>query len=138
MSDGARGLVLQIISQQEVLNPPRTIADDLVSPEGIVMHPGRKNELLVVEAGSNSLLSVDLITGNKRRTIATDLEFMPGLAELPFGYPNDVTVLDGEIFVNGDGANVIYSITDNEEGGSSSAKCILFPFLVFASSFILA
>ena len=82
------------------------------------MHPNGE-ELLVVDAGSSSLLAVDLLTGNTRN-IASGLELMSGIAGFPFGYPNDVVVLDGSIYVNGDGANVIYSIKDERQDASSS------------------
>lgn len=117
-SDGSRGLVLQIISQQQVLDPPLEIASGLSSPEGITMHPNG-NELLVIEAGSDSLLAIDRTTGAKR-LVATDLLLIPGVPELPFGYPNNVVSLDGKIYVNGDGANVIYLIEDEEEPTSKA------------------
>jgi len=117
-SDGSRGLVLQIISQQQVLDPPLEIASGLSSPEGIAMHHNGK-ELLVIEAGSDSLLAIDRTTGEKR-LVATDLLLMPGVPMLPFGYPNNVVSLDGAIYVNGDGANVIYLIQDEEEPTSNT------------------
>mmetsp|Transcript_15670 Transcript_15670/g.23712 ORF Transcript_15670/g.23712 Transcript_15670/m.23712 type:complete len:481 (-) Transcript_15670:69-1511(-) len=117
-SDGSRGLVLQIISQQQVLDPPLEIASGLSFPEGIAMHHNGK-ELLVIEAGSDSLLAIDRTTGEKR-LVATDLLLMPGVPMLPFGYPNNVVSLDGAIYANGDGANVIYLIQDEEEPTSNT------------------
>lgn len=122
VSDWSRGLVLQIMAQKMRLVPPRIVADELSHPEGIAMHPNGK-EILVLETGTKSLLAVDLDTGDKR-VIVGDLELMPGVEGLPFGYPNDVAVLDGTIYVNGDEANVIYYILDEhqeEEGEPTSA-----------------
>ena len=120
VSDGARGLVFQIYAGGEILEPPRKIAT-VSSPEGIVLHPNGR-DLLVVDSGTRSLLSIDLMSGIKR-TVATNLDFLPGIQELPFGFPNDVVVLsDGMIAVNGDGTNVIYGILDplNETSATSN------------------
>mmetsp|Transcript_25532 Transcript_25532/g.55800 ORF Transcript_25532/g.55800 Transcript_25532/m.55800 type:complete len:592 (-) Transcript_25532:70-1845(-) len=142
VSDGARGLVLQIISQGEVLDSPSTLATDLSSPEGIAMHPNG-DEILVVNAGNSSLLAVDRITGDKR-VITTELALMSGIDGLPFGFPNDVVVVDGSIYVNGDGADVIYKIEDEENDSSGTSQeatattiCIVFlcafNFIFFAA-----
>ena len=106
----------RFFSQKEILDPPVIIATELSSPEGIAMHPNGK-EIPVVEAGSNSLLAINLTTGAKR-LVANDLGLMPGIDKLPFGYPNDIVDLDGSLYINGDGANVIYSIQDEEESTS--------------------
>lgn len=121
VSDSARGLVLQIISQGEVLDPPIEIASGLSSPEGITMHP-HGDELLVIDAGKQSLLSIHLLTGDKRLIFA-NLALLPGISGMPFGFPNDVVVLaDGSICINGDGDNVIYKI---QETDPSSANAFL-------------
>jgi len=120
VSDGARGLVVQLMTHGEISDPPRVIASNLSSPEGIAMHPNGK-ELLVVDAGNHSLLSVELLHGSKR-IISTDLRFLPGIPRMPFGFPNDVVVLaDGSICINGDGANVIYKIQDTGQDLSSAS-----------------
>ena len=111
VSDGARGLVFQIYAGGELLDPPREIVSGFSSPEGIALHPNG-HDLIVVDSGTGSLLSFGLMSGIKR-TVATNLDFLPGMPELPFGFPNDVVVLsNGMIAVNGDGANVIYGIQD--------------------------
>ena len=120
VSDGARGLVLQIYAGGELLDPPKEIASGLSSPEGIALHPNG-HDLLVVDSGTRSLHSVGLMSGIKR-TIAAGLGFLPGMPELPFGFPNDVVVLsNGMIAVNGDGANVIYGIRDPNETNVTSS-----------------
>ena len=139
VSDSARGLVLQIISQGEVLDPAIEIASGLSSPEGITMHPNG-DELLVIDAGNHSLLSIDLLTGDKR-IIFTDLALLPGISGMPFGFPNDVVVLaDGSICINGDGDNVIYKIQDTRQDLSSASVFLHMTtkmILIFSSASIL-
>ena len=73
--------------------------------------------LLVVDGGAQTLVEVNLKSGNVR-TIATDLGFqtpIPGVA--PSGWFNDVEVdATGAMYVNGDRANVIHKIRSHGIG----------------------
>jgi sugar lactone lactonase YvrE len=110
VSDSGLGEVLQIIEDGELLDPPRTVASGFVHPEGLALRSAGRN-LLVVDGGAQTLVEVNLQSGNVR-TIATDLGFqmpIPGVA--PSGWFNDVEVdATGAMYVNGDRANVIHKI----------------------------
>lgn len=109
VSDSAQGTIFQIIQDGDLLAEPLPIATGLELPEGIALGPG-DDCLLVVEAGTDSLLQVHLKSGNVK-TIASKLGFydpLPGFP--PFDlFLNNVTIDNtGAIYVNADEANVIY------------------------------
>jgi sugar lactone lactonase YvrE len=110
VSDAGLGEVLQIIADGELLGPPRTVASGFMLPEGLALRSAGNN-LLVVDGGEQTLVEVNLESGNVK-TIATDLGFqtpIPGVA--PLGWFNDVEVdATGAIYVNGDRANVIHKL----------------------------
>lgn len=103
------GEVWQIIRDGLVLTSPIVTATGLQGPEGIVVM-GR-HKLAVVEVGSGSVQEINLRNGNIR-TIATGLGFTPSPPGLVAFWFNGVD-LDrrGDLYVNGDAANVIYRIS---------------------------
>lgn len=116
VSDAALGAVFQIIRNGEVLTIPDPVATGLAIPEGIALRPGG-NRLLVVEGLTNSLKQIHLKSG-KVKTIATNLGFQPTIPGFfPTAWFNDVEVdANDVIYGNSDWANVIYKITDDEDG----------------------
>jgi DNA-binding beta-propeller fold protein YncE len=110
VSDAVLGTVFQIIRGGEVLAEPLPVATGLAGPEGIALRSGG-NRLLVVEGATSSLKEIHLRSGTVK-TIATDLGFQPPfLPTLPTHWFNDVEVgSDGAMYVNSDGANVIYKL----------------------------
>jgi len=103
------GEVWQIVRDGSVLTTPVVIATGLQGPEGIAVI--NRHRLAVVEVGTGSVKEINLRSG-RIKTIATDLGFaqsFPGLVALWF---NGVD-LDrrGNLYVNGDAANVIYKIS---------------------------
>ena len=100
--------VLQIVEDGELLDPPKVVASGFVLPEGLALRSAGRN-LLVVDGGAQTLVEVNLESGNMK-TIATDLGFqtpIPGVT--PFGWFNDVEVdASGAMYVNADRANVIH------------------------------
>jgi hypothetical protein len=103
------GEVWQIVRDGYVLTTPTVIATGLQGPEGIAVMSHHR--LAVVEVGTGSVKEINLRNG-RMKTIATDLGFvqsLPGLVALWF---NGVA-LDrrGNLYVNGDAANVIYKIS---------------------------
>lgn len=103
------GEVWQIIRDGDVLTSPVVIATGLQGPEGIVMM-GR-HKLALVEVGTGSVHELNLRNGNIR-TIATGLGFAPSPPGLVAFWFNGID-LDrrGDLYVNGDAANVIYKIS---------------------------
>ena len=71
VSDWATGMVLQIISDGEVLSEPTVVATGLKAPEGLAVD--LNGDLLVVETGTGRLLRIDLGTGQVS-TVAEGLE----------------------------------------------------------------
>ena len=103
VSDNDSGTVLRIIGGGEVLPTPVEVFSGLSAPEGIDI---KGNTMYVVEAGSQTLTSINMKTG-ARATIATELGLqVPTL--FPIGWFNDVTVAGKDIYVNADRRNVIY------------------------------
>lgn len=109
-SDSGTGEVLQVIEDGVVLDPPKVVASGFTLPEGLALRSAGNN-LLVVDGGSQTLVEVNLQSGNAK-TIATDLGFqepIPGVT--PTGWFNDVEVdATGAMYVNGDRANVIHKL----------------------------
>jgi len=113
VSDTIMGAVFQIIRDGEVLAVPQIVASGLASPEGIALRSGG-NHLLVVEGATSSLKEINLRSG-KVKTIATELGFQPAvIPDLPAHWFNDVDVdCEGAMYVNSDGANVIYKLNSH-------------------------
>jgi sugar lactone lactonase YvrE len=115
VSDAILGVVLQVVEDGAVLDPPKTVASGLVVPEGIALRPGG-NRLLVVEGGTGSLKQVHLKSG-KVKTLVTGLEFqapIPGFT--PTHWPNAVEVDEkGAVYVSADRDNVIFKLDDDED-----------------------
>ncbi len=131
-SDSGLGEVLQIIEDGEVLDPPRTVASGFVLPEGLALRSAGRN-LLVVDGGAQTLVEVNLKSGNMR-TIATDLGFqtpIPGVT--PAAWFNDVEVdANGAMYVNGNRANVIHKIRSTGNAcGLGFELALLLPPLVW-------
>jgi len=109
-ADRAKGTVLQLISGGTTLTPPRVVAMDLASPEGLAV--GRDGNLLVVEAGTGSLRHIDLANGAVT-TVASGLKLGVG-AEAPTPPPGVFSGVavgpSGAIYVTGNKANVLYKI----------------------------
>jgi sugar lactone lactonase YvrE len=110
VSDSGTGEVLQLVADGAVLDPPKTVASGFLLPEGLALRSGGNN-LLVVDGAAQTLVEVNLRSGNVK-TIATELGFqapIPGVS--PAGWFNDVDVdADGAMYVNGDRANVIHKL----------------------------
>ena len=105
VSDLANGTIVQIIDDGVELATPIVVVSDLAAPEGIDI---KGNKMYIVEGGSDSLTTVQLVSGN-RTTIATDLGLQDPLPFLfPFGWLNNVTVDHNDIYVNADRRNVVY------------------------------
>ena len=111
VGDWATGTIWQIVADGELLTEPVAIVTDLAFPEGLALNTD--GNMLVVETGTQSLLSVNLESG-EISTVAIDLDLgVPAPLEdaVPTWSFNDVTVSsDGKIYVSGDIANVIYTI----------------------------
>jgi sugar lactone lactonase YvrE len=116
VSDSGTGEVLQLIDEGVLLHPPKTVASGFLLPEGLALRSGGRN-LLVVDGATQTLVEVNLESGNMK-TIATDLGFqspIPGV--LPAGWFNDVEVdASGAMYVNGDRANVIHKLRSHGVG----------------------
>lgn len=110
VSDTMLGAVFQIIRKGEVLASPEMVASGLAGPEGIALRADG-NKLVVVEGFTSSLKEIHLRSG-KVKTIARDLGFQPALGpDLPAQWFNDVDIDDEDaMYVNSDGANVIYKL----------------------------
>jgi sugar lactone lactonase YvrE len=115
VSDGILGVVLQIVEDGAVLDPPKTVASGLVGPEGLALRSGG-NRLLVVEGGTGSLKEVHLKSG-KVKTLATGLEFQPPVPDfIPTHWLNDVEVdAEDAVYVSADRDNVILKLDDDED-----------------------
>ncbi len=110
VSEVATGMVLQVVSEGEVLPSPEPVTEAaLNAPEGMTIRAG--GHLVVVEAGAGALQEIDLSSGEST-SLATELSFMPPLPGLPpFQFLNDVIVDDDDVlYINGDGAAVIYEL----------------------------
>jgi sugar lactone lactonase YvrE len=132
VSDPGTGEVLQVVEDGEVLDPPKTVASGFVLPEGIALRSGG-NKLLVVDGGAQSLVEVNLKSGNVK-TIATDLGFqtpIPGVT--PAGWFNDVAVdASDAMYVNADRANVIHKLRSHGNAcGLGFELALLLPGLMW-------
>jgi DNA-binding beta-propeller fold protein YncE len=108
VGNAAAGTVLQVIADGQVLSAPVTVASRFSSPEGLDLR-SNGTKLLVVDGAAKSLTEVNLVSGQKK-TLATDLGFLPGMPGQPLGFLNNVEAYKGSIYVNADAANVIHKI----------------------------
>lgn len=110
-TDFAKGLIYQLMENDQVLIDPQIVTDELITPEGLAFSP--EGFLYVVESALKQLSRIDIATGNKE-IIASELAIgipimLPDL--LPYGSFNGVALNEGgEIFVTGDSPNVLYKI----------------------------
>jgi sugar lactone lactonase YvrE len=107
------GRLMQIAEEGEMLQERRLVVQDLERAEGMALAPDGR--LLVVESAAGRLSAVDVMTGEVE-TIVEGLEFVQPQETIEYEYPfylmNDVAVdSNGNIYISGDGANVIYKIT---------------------------
>jgi sugar lactone lactonase YvrE len=125
LTDVLNKTVFQIVANGTILSPSKVIATGFEAPEGIAL---RGETLLVVDGGRGTLEEVNLISGEVQ-TIATDLDFFPGLPGLAFGFANDVVVDDsGAIYVNADRGNVIYKFPSKTDDTSTADQAVFRPF----------
>lgn len=109
VSSQTEGEVWQIVRDGHVLAEPIVIATGLQGPEGIALT--RSGSLVVVEVGTESLKQINPRTG-ETKTIATDLGFAPSPPGLVAFWFNGVDIdRRGDLYVNGDAANVIYEVS---------------------------
>jgi DNA-binding beta-propeller fold protein YncE len=131
VADSGLGSVLQIVEDGQVLDPPRTVASGFVLPEGIALRSAGRN-LLVVDGGEQTLVEVNLESGNTK-TIATDLGFqtpIPGVT--PTGWFNDVDVdATGAMYVSADRANVIYKLRSHGVCGRGFELAFVLPAMTW-------
>ncbi len=112
VSDWATGMIWQLVADGETLAEPVAVASGLKFPEGLALMPDG-DALLVVEAGTGSVLSVDLASGEVT-TLASELGLgAPGVEGMPptWGFNGIAVAHDGTIFVTGDVSKVLYRIT---------------------------
>ncbi len=108
------GEVWQIVRDGYVLANPIVIATGLQGPEGIAVMS--RHRLAVVEVGTGSVKAINLRNG-KVKTIATGLGFTQSPAGLVAFWFNGIDVdRRGNLYVNGDAANVIYKISRRRPG----------------------
>lgn len=114
ISDAGTGSVVRVnlsdLNDRETIASGFFVPSGLASPEGIALRSGGNN-LLVVEGATSSLKEINLRSG-KVKTIATGLGFQPAIIPaLPAHWFNDVDIdSKGAMYVNSDGANVIYKL----------------------------
>jgi CubicO group peptidase (beta-lactamase class C family) len=115
VTDYEAGRVVQVVADGVELEEPVVIASDLNHPEGIAIAPDGR--LLLAETGTGRLLAIEASTGNAD-VIAEGLDFMQdnptsiGPVSLPPQYIFSGVAVgpSGNVYVSGDGANVIYRI----------------------------
>jgi sugar lactone lactonase YvrE len=103
------GEVWQIVRHGQVLAEPIVVAAGLQGPEGITLM--RRHRLAVVEVGTGSVKEIDLRNGTVK-TIAADLGLTPSPpGTVAFWFNGIDRDRRGNLYVNGDAANVIYKIS---------------------------
>jgi sugar lactone lactonase YvrE len=130
-ADSGIGEVLQIVEDGQLLDPPRTVASGFLLPEGLALRSAGKN-LLVVDGGAQTLVEVNLASGNAK-TIATDLGFQaPIQGVTPTGWFNDVEVdSSGAMYVNADQANVIHKLRSHGVCGRGFEMAFVLPAMTW-------
>ncbi|MDY7094061.1 MAG: SMP-30/gluconolactonase/LRE family protein [Acidobacteriota bacterium] len=117
VSDWATGTIWQLARRGRWLDSPVAIAEGLIQPEGLAVD--RRGHLLVVEAGTGSLLRIHR-RSHRVRILVDGLDLgvsaLPGL--LPTWFFNGVDVdRAGRIYVSGDRGRLIYRIKRSRFGG---------------------
>jgi sugar lactone lactonase YvrE len=106
-SDAVLGAVFKVVEDGSVLSPPRLIARDLATPEGLAVGPD--GNLLVVESDAGRLSSIDAETGE----VVTVVDgITPCLqSNHPTWIFNGVAVApSGVIYVTCDAGNTLYRV----------------------------
>ena len=107
VSDALLGAVFQIVEAGKVLRPPRPVARDLATPEGLAV--GSDGNLLVVESDAGRLSRIDVTTGE----VSTVVDgIMPCLqSNHPTWIFNGVAVApSGVIYATCDSGNTLYRV----------------------------
>ncbi len=107
VSDAVLGAVLQVVAGGKVLTPPRPVARDLATPEGLAVGPD--GNLLVVESDAGRLSRIDIATG----AVTTLVDgMMPCLqSNHPTWIFNGVAVApSGAIYLTCDAGNALYRV----------------------------
>lgn len=109
-TDNLAGLLVQLVDDGQLLEPPLVEASGLDRPEGLAILPD--GDLVVVEAGAGRLSRIDPTNG-VRSTIADRLELgaQPPVNVPPTWFFNGVAVgSSGAVYVAGDAGNVVYKL----------------------------
>jgi glucose/arabinose dehydrogenase len=109
VGDRAAGQVLQVLENDQEIQPPRVVADGLEGPEG--MDFGEDGRLFVVEADAGRVVVIDLETGDREilaEGLNLHLEPQPGFP--PSLVFNGIAVGDRRAFVTGDRESLLYRI----------------------------
>lgn len=109
VSDWATGKVWQIVSDGRPLSPPKSMATDLQSPEGIAVD--LDGWLLVLETGARRLLRLNLDTGEVSTVaegLAIGAKAIPDVTPPTWALSSVAVDPSGAIYVTGDTANVLY------------------------------
>lgn len=114
VADWGTGIVWQIDFDGDTPTTPTPIAQGLLFPEGLAFD--NDGGLLVVETGAGRLSRIELATGEVTE-IAGGLEFFgkPGIEGAPptWGFEGVTVAPSGDIYVSGQGKNIIYRISKN-------------------------
>lgn len=114
VADWGTGIVWQIDFDGDTPTTPMPIAQGLLFPEGLAFD--NDGGLLVVETGAGRLSRIELATGEVTE-IAGGLEFFgkPGIEGAPptWGFEGVTVAPSGDIYVSGQGKNIIYRISKN-------------------------
>ena len=112
VADWGTGIVWEIGFDGDTPTAPVPIAQDLLFPEGLAFD--NDGGLLVVETGAGRLSRIDIATGEVT-AIAEGLEFFgkPGIEGAPptWGFEGVAVAPSGDIYVSGQGKNIIYHIS---------------------------
>jgi len=114
VADWGTGIVWQIDFDGDTPTAPTPIAQNLMFPEGLAFD--NDGGLLVVETGAGRLSRIDIATGEIVE-IAAGLELFgkPGIEGAPptWGFEGVTVAPSGDIYVSGQGKNIIYRISKN-------------------------
>jgi len=116
MADWGTGIIWQIDFEGKTPKAPVVVATGLSFPEGLAFQ--KEGSLLVVETGTSRLSRIDLSTGEVTK-IVDGLELSgPGLENYPPTWTFDGVAVgpSGDIYVSGGGANVIYRVSQKNDG----------------------
>ena len=112
VADWATGIVWGIDFDGNTPTEPLPVAQNLVFPEGLAYD--NEGGLFVVEAGAGRVSRIDIATGEVTE-IAGGLKFFgrPGVEGAPptWGFEGVTVSPSGDIYVSGQGDNIVYRIT---------------------------